>query len=131
MVSFHGGFIWNSPDKRYNWTTVWITGPEQPDNNRHYRSLVTRYLTAKFGANDAWKVAAGGNLGYESRAAVDPTTSGLKDTKWYGATVNLLYTIDPTLRLGTRLEWFRDEDGTRTALLGRPWARTTWRSRPA
>jgi hypothetical protein len=113
MVSFHGGVIWNSPDKRYNWTTAWITGPEQPGDNDHYRSLISSYLTAKLGADEAWMVSAGGHLGYESRA-------DLEDTKWYGATVNLFYTVDPTLRIGTRVEWFRDEDGTRTALLGRP-----------
>jgi hypothetical protein len=51
MVSFHGGFIWNSSDKRDNWTTAWITitGPEQPDDNRDYRSLISSYLTAKLG----------------------------------------------------------------------------------
>src|SRR5712692_5031241 len=31
--SFHGAFIWNSADKRFNWTTAWITGPEQPNND--------------------------------------------------------------------------------------------------
>jgi hypothetical protein len=120
MVSFHGGLIWNSPDKRYNWTTVWITGPEQPDNNRDYRSLITSYLTTKFGPADAWVVSAGGNFGYESNAAVDGATGRLTDAKWYGTTVNLFYTVDPTLRVGTRLEWFRDDQGTRTAQLGRP-----------
>ena len=120
MVSFHGGFVWNSPDKRYNWTTAWITGPEQPDNNRDYRSLVTSYLTAKFGTGDAWVVSAGGHVGYESNAAVDAVTGRKTDAKWYGTTVNLFYTVDPTLRLGTRLEWFRDDQGTRTAQLGRP-----------
>ena len=120
MVSFHGAFIWNSPDKRYNWTTAWITGPEQPDNNRDYRTLISSYLTAKLGTGDAWLVSAGGHLGYESDAAVDAATGRLKDAKWYGATVNLFYNVDPTLRLGTRLEWFRDDQGTRTAQLGRP-----------
>ena len=120
MVSFHGGFIWNSPDKRYNWTTVWITGPEQPDNNHDYRTLATSYLTAKFGSGSEWVLSTGGNFGYESRAAVDAETGRQKDTKWYGYTVNLFYTVDPRLRLGMRAEWFRDEDGTRTAQLGRP-----------
>jgi hypothetical protein len=120
MVSFHGGFIWNSPDKRYNWTTAWITGPEQPDNNRDYRSLVSSYLTAKLGTGDAWLVSAGGHLGYESEGAVDAATGRKKDAKWYGTTVNLFYNVDPKLRLGTRVEWFRDEQGTRTGQLGRP-----------
>jgi putative OmpL-like beta-barrel porin-2 len=118
MVSFHGGFIWNSHDKRYNWTTAWITGPEQPDNNRDYRSLVSSYLTAKM--SDAWLVAAGGHLGYEPNGATDAATGRRKDAKWYGATVNVFYEVNPKLRLGTRLEWFRDEQGTRTAQLGRP-----------
>ncbi len=120
MVSFHGGFIWNSPDKRYNWTTAWITGPEQPDNNRDYRTLVSSYLTAKLGARDAWVVSAGGHLGHESNGAVDAATGRRTDAKWYGTTVNLFYAVDPTLRLGSRLEWFRDDQGTRTAQLGRP-----------
>ena len=120
MVSFHGAFIWNSPDKRYNWTTAWITGPEQPDDNRDYRSLISSYLTAKLGTSDAWVVSAGGHLGYESNGAVDTGTGRRKDAKWYGTTVNLFYTVDPRLRLGARAEWFRDEEGTRTAQLGRP-----------
>ena len=120
MVSFHGGLIWNSPDKRYNWTTAWITGPEQPDNNRDYRSLISSYLTAKLGPSDAWLVSAGGHLGYESNGAVDAATGRKRDAKWYGTTVNLFYNVDPKLRLGTRVEWFRDEQGTRTGQLGRP-----------
>src|SRR5712691_2818208 len=120
MVSFHGGFIWNSPDKRYNWTTAWITGPEQPDDNRDYRSLISSYLTAKLGTGDAWLVSAGGHFGDESNGAVDAATGHRKDAKWYGTTVNLFYNVDPKLRLGTRVEWFRDEQGTRTGQLGRP-----------
>jgi hypothetical protein len=120
MVSFHGGFVWNSPDKRYNWTTAWITGPEQPDNDHDYRTLVTSYLTAKFGSGSEWVLSAGGHFGYEAKAAVDAETGRRKDTKWYGSTVNLFYTLDPRLKLGGRFEWFRDEDGTRTAQLGRP-----------
>ena len=120
MVTFHGGFLWNSPDKRYNWTTAWITGPEQPDNDRDYRSLISSYLTAKLGSTDAWLLSAGGHLGYESNAARDVATGRRNDATWYGTTVNLFYAVDPRWRLGTRVEWFRDEQGTRTGQLGRP-----------
>jgi Putative beta-barrel porin-2, OmpL-like. bbp2 len=126
MVSFHGGLVWNSPDKRYTWTTAWITGPERPDNDRDYRSLVSSYLTAKLGAGSAWMVSAGGHLGYESNGATDPVTGRREDAKWYGATVNVFYDVDPKVRLGTRLEWFRDEQGTRTAQLGRPGFRASF-----
>jgi putative OmpL-like beta-barrel porin-2 len=120
MVSFHGGVIWNSSDKRYNWTTAWITGPEQPDDNHDYRTLITSYLTAKLGPGDAWVVSGGWHLGYESNGAVDAQTGARKDAKWYGTTIDVFYSVDPKLRLGTRAEWFRDEQGTRTAQLGRP-----------
>jgi hypothetical protein len=51
---------------------------------------------------------------------VDRETGRKEDAKWYGTTVNLFYNVDPKLRLGARAEWFRDEQGTRTAQLGRP-----------
>jgi len=120
MVSFHGQFVWNSPDKRYNWTTAWITGPEQPDNDDHYRTLVSSYFTAKFGPQMEWVLSTGGHVAYETRAVTNPVTGRLEDTKWYGYTVNLFYTVHPKIRLGGRFEWFRDEDGTRTAVLKRP-----------
>jgi putative OmpL-like beta-barrel porin-2 len=120
MVSFHGGAIWNSEDKRYNWTTAWITGPEQPDNDHAYRSLISSYLTAKLGPGDVWLLSAGGHFGHEANAAVDPVTGRKHDARWYGTTINVFYTVGPKLRLGARAEWFRDEDGTRTAQLGRP-----------
>jgi putative OmpL-like beta-barrel porin-2 len=120
MTSFTGSFVWNSPDKRYNWTTSWITGPEQPDNNRYYRTLVTSYLTAKLDGAGDWVLSTGGHFAHEANAAVDPDTGQRKNADWYGYTVNLFYTLDPRLRFGGRFEWFRDADGTRTAVLGRP-----------
>ena len=120
MASFTGAFIWNSPDKRYNWTTAWITGPEQPSNDRYYRTMVTSYLTAKLDKEGDWLLAAGGHFAHEANAATNPDTGQRQNADWYGTTVNLFYQIHPKLRLGGRFEWFRDADGTRTAVLGRP-----------
>ena len=97
-----------------------LSGPEQPDNNTNYRTLISSYVTAKLGAGDMWMVSAGGHFGHEANGAVDAMTGQKHDAKWYGAAINLFYTIDPRLRLGARPEWFRDEDGTRTAQLKRP-----------
>ena len=118
--SFHGAFIWNSVDKRYNWTTAWITGPEQPDNNRDYRSLVSSYLTAKFGNDDRWLLSTGGHYGVEPNAAVDPATGRRKTADWYAYSAHLFYTVSQGVRLGMRAEWFRDDEGTRTGQLKRP-----------
>jgi hypothetical protein len=119
-VTFHGAFVWNASDKRSNWTTTWITGPEQPGNNRDYRTLATSYLTRSLDKDSKWVISAGGHYAYEANAATDPATGGRTGAKWYGATVNVFSAQSPRLRLGTRLEWFRDQEGTRTALLGRP-----------
>jgi len=120
MASFTGQFVYNSPDKRYNWTTSWITGPEQPSNDRYYRTMVSSYLTVKLDKAGEWLLAAGGHFAHESNAATNPDTGQRQNADWYGATVNLFYQILPKLRLGGRFEWFRDADGTRTAVLGRP-----------
>jgi hypothetical protein len=118
--SFHGAFVWTSPDKRYSWTTAWITGPEQPHDNRDYRTLVTSYLTVKFDSSSRLVLVTGGHYGFEANAALDPATGKRKDADWYGYSAHMFYTIDPKLRLGLRGEWFRDDEGTRTAELGRP-----------
>ncbi len=118
--SFHGAFIWNSADKRYNLTTAWMTGPEQPDNNHDYRTVVSSYLTAKLGGDSRWLLATGGHYGIEKNAAADPLTGGRKNADWYAFSAHLFYTLDEKWRLGTRAERFRDDEGTRTGVLKRP-----------
>ncbi|HKF42472.1 MAG TPA: outer membrane beta-barrel protein [Thermoanaerobaculia bacterium] len=118
--SFHGAFIWNSADKRYNWTTAWITGPEQPHDNHDDRTVASSYLTAKLDKDGNWLLSAGGHYGFEQNAAVDPMTGARKDADWYALAANLFYSVNERWRPGFRFEWFRDDEGTRTAVLGRP-----------
>jgi hypothetical protein len=118
--SFTGGFVWNSSDKRRNWTTSWITGPEQPDNNDNYRTIVTSYLVVKFGSRSQWQLVSGGIVASEANAAADPVTGTLKGAEWYGFSDYLFYTVNPRVVLGMRAEWFRDDDGVRTAVTKRP-----------
>jgi hypothetical protein len=118
--SFTGAFVWNSSDKNLNWTTAWITGPEQFDNNDNYRTIVTSYLSWKFGSRTQWQFISGGVAASEANAGVDSTTGAVKDAKWYGLSDYLFYTVGPRLTLGLRAEWFRDNDGVRTAVTERP-----------
>ena len=117
--SYQAALIWNSTDKRLNWTTVWITGPEQPDNDRNARTLITSYLTWKFGTDDKWLLATGGHVGHEQNAVAAPA-GGFQDAEWYAYSVHLFYALESRWRLGFRAEWFRDDDTARTALLRRP-----------
>ena len=119
-LSYHGAFIWNSRDKRVNWTTAWIFGPEQLANDRNNRTLVSSYVTLKFGAQDRWMLATGGLFGSEENAVADAVTGAAKDAEWYAYSAHLFYTIDPSFRVGFRAEWFRDDDAARTAVLKRP-----------
>ncbi len=119
-VSYHHALIWNSCDKRLNWTTTITTGPEQYQNNGNYRTVFTSYLTATFGTYNQWRLATGGLVGVEANAFTDPDTGQVQDAQWYDYSVHLFYTIDPRLILGLRSEWFRDDDGTRAAVFNRP-----------
>ena len=100
MASFTGSFIWNSPDKRYNWTTSWITGPEQPSNDRYYRTMVSSYLTAKLDKAGDWLLSTGGHFAHEANAAVNPDTGQRQNADWYGYTVNLFYQLFSPVEAG-------------------------------
>jgi hypothetical protein len=50
-------------------------------------------------------------LGYQEDGAV-----GGGDAFWYGVDQYLYYTINDCWKAGLRVEWFRDEDGTRIGL---------------
>jgi hypothetical protein len=118
--SFHGAVVWNSCDRRLNWFTAWVTGPEQPGIDDRYRNLFSSYVTALFGSHNQWRVSTGGHVAYEADVVADPATGNPANAEWYGYSVHLFYTIDPRMILGLRTEWFRDDDGTRTAYLKRP-----------
>jgi hypothetical protein len=118
--SYTGNFVWNSCDKRWNWTTAWITGPEQFNNNDNYRTVVTSYVTVNFGSHNQWRFISGGICAHEANAATAPVTGDMQDAEWYGLSNYLFYTVSPKLILGSRGEWFRDDDGTRTAVTKRP-----------
>ncbi|MGQ9821405.1 MAG: porin [Thermogutta sp.] len=40
------------------------------------------------------------------------------DSQWYGINQYFFYTINPCWKFGTRVEWFRDSDGTRVTGIG-------------
>lgn len=118
--TYTGNFVWNSCDKRWNWTTAWTTGPEQFNNNGNYRTVVTSCVTGKLGGCNQWQVVFGGHIGNEANAAADSLTGNINDAEWHGLSSYLFYTVNPKLILGSRVEWFRDDDGTRTAVTKRP-----------
>ncbi len=52
------------------------------------------------------------------------TSTGGTVGQWYGVNNYLFYAINDCWKLGTRLEWFRDDDGTRLPAAGDYWGLT-------
>ena len=97
-----------------------MTGPEQPHDNHDDRTTVSSYLTARLDKDGRWILSTGGHYGTERNAAVDSTTGARKSADWYAVAANLFYTVNETWTPGFRAEWFRDDEGVRTAVLKRP-----------
>jgi hypothetical protein len=87
-----------------------ITGPEQPDNSRDYRTLVD--VTGTYCWNERLSQALNFNYGTEQHGA-DPGPS-----HWSGVAHYLQYAFADNV-LGTwRAEWFQDTDGVVTGVQG-------------
>ena len=102
-VDFLGGFKWHSTDNKTGLSFEMSAGPDgQSANNLCLYDLVFRH---ELSANLLYVVQP--NLGTQEGA--DPRTGGYG--KWYGLDQYLIYKINPKLSVGSRVEWFRDEDG--------------------
>ena len=87
-----------------------MTGPEQPENSRDFRTLVD--LTGVYRWNETVTQAV--NFDY----ATEQHGAGLAAAHWSGVAHYLQYAFTDNL-LGTwRAEWFQDTDGTRTGVQG-------------
>ncbi|MCI0682287.1 MAG: outer membrane beta-barrel protein [Gemmataceae bacterium] len=118
-VSFHdindawgytGALVWNSCDKRTNVILSWITSPEQIQNNDNWRQVISVNATRKAGCYNEWQFTVGSHVGWEEDVVQADRVGA---AEWYGVSGYVLYTVNPKLILGTRGEWFRDDDGVR------------------
>ena len=116
-LAFLGGVKWSCPDGCTTIAFTLHTGDEDADgDNRTAYSLVcTRKL------NDFLTYVLQHDLGVEQNAVVK--TVGLDEAMWYGINQYLLCDVTEQIRVGVRLEWFRDEDNAR--VLGIPIATQT------
>ena len=73
---------------------------------RHLSSLVITYNWCD------WTYVFHNDVGIHEDAMVR-ANAGPLDTEWYGVNQYLFYTINDCWKAGTRVEWFRDDDGVR------------------
>ena len=100
-----------------------ITGPEfsntaQLPGISNVWANRTRYsmiYSQNFGANCQWEYVADHWLGFQDQGTATQGTAW-----WYGLDQYLFYKISQQYKWGARVEWFRDEQGTRVGLGRRP-----------
>lgn len=115
-MGFIGGAKYTS-DLRDWWSSFAITAGTEPNNPAALP--ITDEYTDRVRYSWIWDAHISSRteyvfhhwLGVQQEGAV-----GGGDALWYGIDQYLYYTLTSTQKLGTRFEWFRDEDGTRVGL---------------
>lgn len=106
-VNFLGGINWTSPSERASLAFALSTTEQGPQVHQQIYSLV-----GILNVTDNLKYVVQSDLGQTSDRALDYKAD------WYGLNQYLLYEINTCWAAGMRVEWFRDEDGTRVTGLG-------------
>jgi hypothetical protein len=109
-LDFLGGVKWHNDDKSTILSYEIDVGAQDAagaDNQYAYALVLQQKLTDKL------LYVAQHNLG-----GTETPRAGVPYGMWYGLDQYLIYTYSPTLSFGSRLEFFRDNNGTRVAGIG-------------
>ncbi len=108
-ISGHFKVGYTSTDKKLGVIGQFVTGPEQSGNTGDYRTVFDGQVSYAF--TDKLTYALNADLGYDSNASSNGGTAW-----WYGIANYLGYKINDTFTANGRLEWFRDDGGSRTGV---------------
>ncbi|MDD5033680.1 MAG: porin [Methylococcaceae bacterium] len=113
------GVTWTSDDKgtSYNITSTYGGTSEHSSKNWALYSMVFKHNLM-----DSLHWVVQHDHGFADGVIV--ADGSTRDTQWYGLNTYLFYDIQDDLVAGLRAEWFRDDDGFRTASPGRVAAAT-------
>ena len=81
-----------------------------------FRNRVMYSVVASHQVTDRLSVVLQHDLGIQDNGAGG--TAASPDAEWYGLNQYIFYELCNGLSVGTRLEWFRDDDGTRVTGIG-------------
>lgn len=101
--SFGAGVSW-TPNSQWSLAENVITGPEQANDNRHYRKVTDTVLTWSVTA----KLSLMGNYDFGN-----DHVSGVA-MRWQGAAAYLRYQFTPRFAVTPRVEWYTDPQGFTT-----------------
>ena len=111
MISFHGRVRY-SPTDRASLALIFITGPEQPDNNGAYRTAID--LVGSFRATDRLTLMFDAVYGRQADPIdelLNTAAAGSEEADWFGLAGYAVYEVNDHVSVAGRLEWFRDEEG--------------------
>ncbi len=97
-----------TPTDRTTITLAAITGPEDDNDNSHYRTALD--LTISQLVTDQLTLLLDSVYGTDAAGAPGGTAN------WYGVSGYAVYKLNNYVSLGGRLEWYRDEEGFTTAV---------------
>jgi hypothetical protein len=103
------GRIRYAPSDRTSLTLAVISGPEDNNDNSHYRQAVDLTLSQAIGDNLTFLL----DSVYGNDAAGSVTG---KNANWYGVSGYLVFKLDDHFSLGARGEWYRDEEAFTTGI---------------
>lgn len=105
------GFEWSSRDGRSTVAFALHSGAEQPEppNQGGERTTYSLIFTRQLADGIAYVVQH--DRGFEDSVPINPNT--VEDGDWYSIVQYFLADVTNTVSAGFRVEWFRDEDGTR------------------
>lgn len=101
--SFLGGLAWQSPTRRTHFSLAVETGDETRGENRTAYTLLLRHRITR-----CLTYVAEHTYGNDNNQGV-----GGGDAQWFGIVNYLLYSLSPTLDVGLRYEYFKDNDNSR------------------
>lgn len=108
---FLGGVNWQNDEKTTSLSYQFTFGREGPTGTNQ---IYDAALVFKRQLNKKLLYVAENAMGFDDQG--NPRTGG--PAQWYGLTQYLIYTINPKLSAGARVEWFHDAEGSRVAGVG-------------
>jgi hypothetical protein len=112
-LGFLGGFSWTSPSKLATVALTVHTSNEDIAAVRN-RSVYSLVYTRQIGGNIRYVLQH--DFGTEEGAEIGQGNTP-ETAKWYGLNQYLFYEVTEKFTIGTRIEWFRDQDNARVLAL--------------
>jgi hypothetical protein len=92
-----------TPNSKFSWINNYLVGPEQTDDNGHFRHLYDSVMT--YSPNSKLSFMANYDYGHDRPAG------GPSSMHWSGIAGYIKYAIDDKWAIATRGEYFNDHDG--------------------